>query len=58
MATKSIAKNVNIKDRILSRNLVSALENAQNKVAKEVSMARTFSEVKGSRLKSIFGENR
>ena len=54
MATKSIFKDVKIRDKHLGRGLVSALENAENKKAKEVHMSKICSEVKGSRVKEIF----
>ena len=54
MATKSIFKDVKIREKRLGRGLVSALENAENKKAKEVHMSRKCSEVKGSCVKEIF----
>ncbi len=58
MATKSIYKNINIKDKAFCRALVSALENAQNKKAKDVEYTRTFSEAKGEQIKEMFEENK
>lgn len=57
MATKSIYKNVNVKSKVLARNLVSALENAENKTAKEVKLTKSFREVKGDDLKKLFDIN-
>ena len=57
MATKSITKNVNITSRAAGRNLVFALENAHSKKSKEVSLQRTFSELKGDEIKKLFGVN-
>lgn len=54
MATKSILKNVDIKDRKLGKSLVIALENAAGKRAKDVTLSRTYEDVKGEKLKSIF----
>ena len=36
MATKSILKNVDIKDKKLAKSLITALENAKGKKAKDV----------------------
>ena len=41
MATKSILKNVDIKDKKLGKSLVIALENAAGKHSKEVTLSRT-----------------
>ena len=57
MATKSIAKYVNITSKAAGRNLVFALENAHSKKSKEVSLQRTFSELKGDEIKKLFGVN-
>jgi iron(III) transport system ATP-binding protein len=56
MATKSIYKNVIIKDARLSRNLVSALENAKKKQSKDVRLSKTCHELKRDQIKGIFGE--
>ncbi len=53
MATKSILKNVDIKDKKLGKALIIALENASGKHAKDVTLSRTYEDVKGDRLKSI-----
>ena len=45
MATKSILKNVDIKDKKLGKSLVIALENAAGKHAKDVQLSRTFGEI-------------
>ncbi|NLV22675.1 MAG: hypothetical protein GXY49_11945 [Syntrophomonadaceae bacterium] len=57
MATKSIYKNVIIKDAKLSRNLVSALENAKKKQSKDVRLSKTCHELKKDQIKGIFGES-
>ncbi|BBK75861.1 hypothetical protein [Clostridium butyricum] len=54
MATKSICKNVNLKDKTLTRGLVIALENASNKQGKEVQMSKSVKEIKGKDLLKIF----
>lgn len=56
MATKSITKNVDIKDKRLCRNFVAALENAENKHSKEVILSRSFKELKGDKIREIFGD--
>ncbi len=55
MATKSILKNIDIKERRMGRSIILALENAEGKKAKEVKLSRTCKEVKGSKIKDIFG---
>lgn len=56
MATKSIYKNVVIKDARLSKNLVSALENAQKKASKNVKLSKSCREIKKEQVKEIFGD--
>ena len=58
MATKSILKNVDVKDKNLAKSLVSALENASKKKSKDVSLSRTYSDVRGEKIKDIFGSKR
>lgn len=53
MATKSILKNVDIKDKKLGKSLVIALENAAGKHAKDVPLSRTYEDVRGDKLRSI-----
>ncbi|MBD5478675.1 MAG: hypothetical protein HDR14_05180 [Lachnospiraceae bacterium] len=53
MATKSILKNVDIKDKKLGKSLVIALENAAKKQAKDVQLSRTYEDVKGDKLRNI-----
>ena len=55
MATKSILKNVDIKDENLGKSLVVALENAASKRSKTVSLSRTYSDVRGQKIKELFG---
>lgn len=55
MATKSITKDVVVRSKPLAKNLVRALENAQNKNSKEVVMSRTVHEIKGENLREMFG---
>ncbi len=56
MATKSIYKDVNIRDSSLARKFVHALENAQNKHSKEVVLSKKYSTIDKSKIKDIFGE--
>lgn len=53
MATKSILKNVDIKEKKLGKSLVVALENAAGKHAKDVQLSRTYEDVRGDKLRSI-----
>ncbi len=55
MATKSITKNINIKDRTGARNLASALENSKNKGHKTVDMSKASRDVKGEEISKMFG---
>lgn len=56
MATKSILKNVDIKDKKLGKSLIMALESAAGKHTKEVQLSRTYEDVKGEKLRSIFNK--
>ncbi len=46
MATKSILKNINVRNRRQVRELVNALEHASEWHGKDVQMSRTVSELK------------
>lgn len=56
MATKSILKNVDIKDKKLGKSLVIALEHAADKHAKDVHLSRTYDDVRGEKLRSILSK--
>lgn len=56
MATKSILKNVDIREKKLGKSLVVALENAAGKKAKEVTLSRTYKEIRGDKINEIFGK--
>lgn len=56
MATKSILKNVDIKDSKLGKALVIALEDAYGKSSKKVQLSRTYSDIRGSQIKELFGD--
>lgn len=58
MATKSILKNIDIKDKKLGKSLVIALENAAGKHAKDVQLTRTYEDVWGDKLRSILNNER
>lgn len=57
MATKSILKNVDIKDKKLAKSLIVALEHASGKHSKPVTLSRTYSEIRGDKIKEIFDTN-
>lgn len=54
MATKSMLKTVNIKDKKLSRTFVEVLEKSQTVKSKEVDFTRKFTELKGDKVKAFF----
>lgn len=55
MATKSLLKTVSFKDKALTRNFVYALENAQRKTSKDVTMTRTCSDASVDEIRKMFG---
>ena len=55
MATKSITKNINIKDKRSARNLAAALENSKNKGHKVVNVSKITRDIKGEEIFKIFG---
>lgn len=57
MATSSITQNIVIKDKKLSRRLISALENANNKKSVEITYSKKHREIRGDDIKKIFGSN-
>lgn len=54
MATKSIYKEVRIKDPALCRKFVSALEHSKERRCKEVVISKMVTTVKGEALKEMF----
>lgn len=56
MATKSILKNIDIKEKSMGRSIILALENAEGKKEKEIKLSRSCKEIKGSKIKDIFGD--
>lgn len=55
MATNSMLKNVDIKEKYLGRNLVEALEKAVQYSKKKSDTTITCEEISKERLKDIFG---
>jgi len=56
MATKSILKNVVIKDKNTSLLLLDALDNANNKKSKKVTFSKTVRTADKDMIKTIFGD--
>lgn len=56
MATKSILKTIFIKDNKSALRLVNALENAQNKSSKDVSIPMAVRTLNGSDVRRLFDE--
>ncbi len=56
MATKSILKDINIRDKQLAKRFVNALENAENMKSKEVLMSKNVNNITKSQIKMIFAE--
>ena len=55
MATKSILKNIYVKDFRGAQKLVNALENASGKKSQHVDMRRTSKELDKSEIQKLFG---
>lgn len=58
MATKSILKSINIKDRKNGSKLVNALESAKGKKAKDVIMSKAVCMADDSLIKKMFGDKK
>ena len=56
MATKSILKNVDIRDKKFSKDFVNALENAHGKKAKDVVLSKACTNVNRQDIRKLFGE--
>tara|TARA_Y100001933_G_C18957377_1_gene546582 strand:+ start:874 stop:1044 length:171 start_codon:yes stop_codon:yes gene_type:complete len=56
MATKSILKDIDIREKNLGRSLVHALENAEHATGKVVKYSRSFKEIKKDQIKKLFGD--
>lgn len=57
MATKSILKDVNIRDRRLAHTFVEALGQAENTKYKPVQLSKDCKELTGEDVKMFFGKN-
>ena len=55
MATKSILKNVDIKDKRFARTFVDALEEANESKYVPTQLSRECTELKGDKIKEFFG---
>ena len=55
MATKSILKTIMLKKPKAAQSLVSALENADGKKSKPVTMSRTYKELNKEDIRKMFG---
>lgn len=55
MATKSILKNINIKDRHSARSLINALEQSKNTKSKDINYSKVVKDIPKDKIKSIFG---
>jgi hypothetical protein len=54
MATKSIFKDVKIKDRKLARRFVHALENSENVESRDVLMSKKSADASDDSIKALF----
>lgn len=54
MATKSFLKNVTIKNKTQSRNLVNALEHAQDKKRLDVTFSRSYKVATKDEVRKMF----
>lgn len=55
MATKSILKDVSIKERRLAHTFLDALDNAVNTKHEQAPISRKCSEITGDKIKEFFG---
>ena len=58
MATKSILKNITIKEKVTSRSLINALENADKKKTKNFTFSRGVRVADKELIKKLFGEEK
>lgn len=56
MATKSILKNINIKDKRLARTFVEALSEAEDTKYTPPKLSRDCKEVTSDKIKEFFGK--
>lgn len=55
MATKSILKNITIKEKTTSRSLINALENADKKKVKDIEFSRGVRTADKELIQKLFG---
>lgn len=58
MATKSILKNIVIKDKKTGAALINALESAKDKKAKEVNFSRSVRNADDEMIMKMFGDKK
>ena len=56
MATKSILKNINIKDKRLARTFVGALSEAEHTKYTPAKLSLDCEEITGDKIKEFFGK--
>lgn len=56
MATKSILKDVKIKDKQLAHTFIAALDQAENSKYKPSQITRECKELTGDKIKEFFGK--
>lgn len=57
MATKSILKDVKIRDKQLAHTFITALDQAENSKYKPTQITRECKELTGDKIKDFFGKN-
>ncbi len=57
MATKSILKDIKIRDKQLAHTFVAALSKAENSKYKPTPLTRECNELTGDKIKEFFGKN-
>lgn len=57
MATKSILKNIKIRDKQLAHTFVSALSEAESRKYKPAQLTRECKELTGDNIKEFFGKH-
>ena len=56
MATKSILKSIDIKDRATANAFINALENASGKKSKQVQHTRVCTDANRDEIRKMFGD--
>lgn len=57
VATKSILKDVRIRDKQLAHTFITALDQAENSKYKPTQITRECKELTGDKIKDFFGKN-